>query len=237
VPAGTRLSYVSGRRSVADARETRALILRRAADIGSVDGLEAVTIGRLAGDLEMSKAGVLGQFGSKEELQLATVDLAAEIFRANVWDPVAGKTPGIERLLAICDTWTSYAESPPFPGGCFIATSSFEYASREGRVHEAVAAAVQLWHVTLVADIVRAVEDGALPDGADPEQLAFTIEALASAIKPAAQLRGDHRAAERALHAMRTALGVAEDPAPGVPAPYADPTPAPSAGRRPRDRR
>ncbi len=199
--------------------------MRRAADIGSVDGLEAVTIGRLAGDLEMSKAGVLGQFGSKEELQLATVDLAAEIFRANVWEPVAGKTPGIERLLAICDTWTSYAENPPFPGGCFIATSSFEYASREGRIHEAVAAAVQLWHVTLVADIVRAVQDGALPDRADPEQLAFTIEALASAIKPAAQLRGDHRAAQRALHAMKAVLGVAEEPAPLAPAPSAEPRP------------
>ncbi len=198
--------------------------MRRAADIGSVDGLEAVTIGRLAGDLAMSKAGVLGHFGSKEELQLATVDLAVDIFRANVWDPAAGKTPGMERLLAICDTWTSYAESPPFPGGCFIATSSFEYASREGRVHEAVAAAVQLWHTTLIADLERAAQDGALPAGTDPEQLAFTIEALASAIKPAAQLRGDRRAAQRALQAMRSVLGASDDHGPVASASLAEPT-------------
>jgi hypothetical protein len=124
-----------------------------------------------------------------------------------VWEPASAKTPGLERLLAVCETWTSYAEHPPFPGGCFIATSSFEYASRKGRVHEALATAVRLWHATLVADLKRAVEDGSLPQDTDTELLAFTLEALASAIKPARQLRGDRLAGQRAWQAMRAALG------------------------------
>lgn len=97
---------MAGRRSDSDARETRRLVLRRAADIASVEGLGGVTIGRLATDLGMSKAGVIGQFGSKEALQLATIDLAAGMFREAVWAPVEEEAPGLPRLLAICRSWS-----------------------------------------------------------------------------------------------------------------------------------
>lgn len=127
-----------GRRSDADARDTRAAILRRAAAIGSVDGLEQVTIGRLAADLAMSKAGVIGHFGSKEELQLATVAMASDVFRTAVWEPVASVATGLPRLLAICTSWTSYADDPPFPGGCFLNTASMEFAGQDGPVHDAL---------------------------------------------------------------------------------------------------
>src|SRR5436189_3563837 len=99
------LCGMAGRRSVAEARDTRAAILRRAVDIASVDGLEGLTIGRLAGELDMSKAGVIGHFGSKEELQLATLDLASDIFREEVWEPVQHLPQGLPRLLAICEAW------------------------------------------------------------------------------------------------------------------------------------
>src|SRR3954447_12398264 len=102
------------RRSAIEAAGTRDAIIRRAADIASIEGLEGLTIGRLAADLEMSKAGVIGHFGSKEELQLATLDLAAAIFREQVWEPAADLEPGLERLLGILDAWTRYADGPSF---------------------------------------------------------------------------------------------------------------------------
>ena len=94
---------MAGRRSDSDARETRLTILRQAADIGSVEGLRGITIGRLATDLGMSKAGVVGQFGSKEALQLATIELASEMFREAVWAPVETSprgSPGCSRCVA-----------------------------------------------------------------------------------------------------------------------------------------
>jgi AcrR family transcriptional regulator len=199
---------MAGRRSVAEARDTRATILRRAADIGSIDGLEGLTIGRLASELGMSKAGVIGHFGSKEELQLATLDLANDIFRQQVWEPVEHLPAGLPRLLGICEAWTEYAHRPPFPGGCFIAAVSFEFDGRSGRVHDALAKAVRQWRKTLINEIRTAVEAGDLPPGTDPEQAAFSLEALAAGCSPARQLQGDTVAAEWSLRAMHAVLGV-----------------------------
>ena len=197
-----------GRRSVADALDTRATILRRAADIASVEGLEGLTIGRLATDLGMSKAGVIGQFGSKEELQLATLELASGIFRSRVWDPAAHMRPGRERLLGICRAWTAYAGDPDFPGGCFIAAASFEFDSREGRVHEALATTLRRWRTVLETEIRTGVDEGELPASLDPAQAAFGLEALAAGANPARQLLGDEDAAAWSLRAMLAVLGV-----------------------------
>jgi AcrR family transcriptional regulator len=200
---------MSGRRSVAEARDTRETILRRAADIGSVEGLEGITIGRLAADLGMSKAGVIGHFGSKEELQLATLDLAAGMWRERVWDPARHQRPGLTRLLAVCEEWAAYAESPPFPGGCFIAAASFEFDSRAGRVHDALAKVLRAWRDTLVHDIEVAIEKRELPADTDPDQIAFTLKAIAHGTTPARELDGDATAGERCLRAMRAVLGQA----------------------------
>jgi AcrR family transcriptional regulator len=201
---------MSGRRSDAEALETRAAILRKAADIASVEGLEGVTIGRLAGDLAMSKSGVIGHFGTKEELQLATLAYASDVFRRRVWDPVEHLEPGLPRLLGICDSWTRYAENPGFPGGCFIAHVSYEFDSRDGRVHDELAKVVGLWRKTLIADIQRAVRDGELPESTDAEQVAFSLEALASGMNPARHLLGDGMAAAWTMRAMRAVLRLPE---------------------------
>jgi AcrR family transcriptional regulator len=199
---------MAGRRSVLDAQETRSTILRRAADIASVEGLEGVTIGRLASELEMSKSGVIGHFGSKEELQLAALDLAADVFREQVWEPARHLEPGLQRLLGICEAWTRYADAPSFAGGCFIAAATFEWDGRQGRVHDELAAVTARWRQTLVAEIERAVAAGDLPAGTDPAQAAFSLEALASGINPARQLHGDRDAAAWSLGAMRAVLGL-----------------------------
>jgi AcrR family transcriptional regulator len=196
-----------GRRSVAEARDTRAAILRHAVDVGSIDGLEGLTIGRLAADLGMSKAGVIGQFGTKEGLQLASLDLAADMFRAAVWAPAEHAEPGLPRLLAICAAWARYAEDPPFAGGCFMAGVSHEFDAREGRVHEALGEVLTTWRRTLVRDVRIAVEQGDLPAETDPEDIAFALDALASGITPARRLVGDEATADRCLRAMLLVLG------------------------------
>jgi AcrR family transcriptional regulator len=196
------------RRSAAEALGTRDAILRRAADIASVEGLEGITIGRLAADLEMSKAGVIGHFGTKEELQLATLDLAGGLFVEQVWKPVEDLQPGIERLLGICESWTRYVDEPILSGGCFIAAVSFEFDGREGRVHDELKKVVGRWRKTLVREISTAIADGDLPPGLDPEQAAFSMEALASGMNPARQLYGDTSAAEWSRRAMHAVLGV-----------------------------
>jgi AcrR family transcriptional regulator len=199
---------MTGRRSAVEALHTRDAILRRAADIGSVDGLEGLTIGRLAGELEMSKSGVLGHFGSKEALQIATLELAADIFRVQVWEPARHLRPGLERLLGICEHWTRYAAAPSFPGGCFMAAASFEWDGRDGPVHDALAKLMRRWRRTLAGEVVAAVEAGELPPDTDPDEVAFGLEALASGVNPARQLQGDADAAAWCLRAMHAIIGV-----------------------------
>src|SRR6478672_13758281 len=108
---------MAGRRSVVEASNTRQSILSCAADMASVEGLEGVTVGRLATALNMSKAGAIGHFGNKLELQLATLDFAADVFRREVWQPAEHVTAGMPRLIAICDSWMAYAGRPVFSGG------------------------------------------------------------------------------------------------------------------------
>jgi AcrR family transcriptional regulator len=195
-----------GRRSAVDALETRSAIVRRAADIASVEGLEGLTIGRLAGELGMSKSGVVGQFGSKEELQLATLEYAADVFREQVWEPARHLAPGLPRLLGVCEAWTRYADSDCFTGGCFIAAAQFEWDGRDGRVRDALAEFTGLWRAALVADIETAIAAGDLPADTDPAQVAYSLEALAAGMNPARQLHGDTNAAAWTLQAMRAVL-------------------------------
>jgi AcrR family transcriptional regulator len=149
---------------------------------------------------------VIGQFGSKEELQLATLEHAGNVFRERVWDPVRHVEPGLPRLLAICESWTRYADGPAFTGGCFIAAASFEWDGRDGPVHDALAAVTARWRRQLVSDVEAAVRNGDLPADLDPEQVAFSLEALAAGMNPARQLHGDTRAAAWSLQAMRAVL-------------------------------
>lgn len=175
--------------------------------MASVTGLEGLTVGKLAAALEMSKAGAIGHFGSKLELQLATLDFAAEVFRREVWLPAQHVSAGMARLVAICDSWMTYAGRPAFPGGCFIAAASFEFDSRPGPVRDALAAHMRLWHAQLVADATVAVEAGDLPASTDVDQIAFGLEALAARVSPSRELYGDEHAAEHAKESMLSLLG------------------------------
>src|SRR5829696_9305738 len=111
----------------AHGERTRQSILEAAVDIASAEGLEGLTIGRLAAELGMSKSGLFAHFGSKEELQISTVRAAAAIFVHRVVRAAEENyEPGIARLKAMLDSWLDYMERGTFAGGCFFAAATVE---------------------------------------------------------------------------------------------------------------
>ena len=197
---------MSPRNSVAEAEKTRASILGRAVDVSSREGLEGLTIGRLASDLSMSKSGVLGHFGTKQELQLATLAAALDLYRRELWEPAEPAEPGLPRLLALCDAWISYLERGVFPGGCYITAVASEFDDRDGPVREAIAAALSRWYALLEAEAKTAIEAGDLPRDTDPAAIAFHLNALATGANQAVQLLGDRSALDKAHRLMKAAL-------------------------------
>jgi len=160
------------------AERTRGSILRVAAAIASVEGLERLTIGRLASELEMSKSGLYAHFGSKVALQLATIEAAREVVQVEIVEPSLERPEGIERLWAFCASFFSYVEREVFPGGCFFANVQAELNACEGRVRDRVAELGQQWLGRLAAEIRLAQRLGQLRADLEAEQLAFELEAL-----------------------------------------------------------
>jgi AcrR family transcriptional regulator len=195
---------VPGDGRIARGDATRRLVLRRAVDVASVEGLEGLSLGRLATDLELSKSGVFALFGSKEELQLATIEAALEIFRSHVIVPARTVSPGLPRLRAVCEKWLDYSEKRIFPGGCFFFNVGAEFDARPGRVHDAVAAASGSFAAFLRETAAEAVTLGHLD--ADPEVLAFELHALGHAANADAMLHGGTHAYTLARRAIRARL-------------------------------
>ena len=198
------MSAADGR--VARGDRTRAAVLLRAADIASVEGLSGLSIGRLATDLSISKAGVFAHFGSKEELQLATIRAASERFVAEVVAPAQAAPDGLARLVALVDCWLDYNRRCVFPGGCFFAGTSAEFHARPGRVRDELAAIRSAWLGAFAGLAATSVERGELAAGCDVDQLAFEIDALGTAATLHSQLCDDGRAFARARAAVLARL-------------------------------
>ena len=166
-------------RTTTDGAKTRVAILQTAADIASVDGLDGLSIGRLATELAMSKSGLFAHFGSKESLQLATIEEARQRYVREVIAPALASDSGIKRLYALCESFLSYIERAVFPGGCFFAAAMAEFDCKaRGPVRDRVADCQEQWMSTLFE---RAAEDarahGELRTDTDVRQLAFELEA------------------------------------------------------------
>lgn len=162
----------------AQGSRTRAAILDRAVQIASVEGLDGLSIGRLASDLGISKSGLFAHFGSKEELQIATVAAARDIFIAEVTAPARQAEAGLPRLRKLTELFLSYSRRRVFSGGCFFANAASEFDSRPGPVRDAIRQQLREWIEHLERTCRVAVEKGELPADADPRQLAFEIQAL-----------------------------------------------------------
>src|SRR5262245_30877362 len=166
------------RRTRSDGERSRQAILRAAANLATVDGLEGVSIANLAAHIGMSKSGLYSHFGSKEELQLATVETAHQIFNAEVVDPTLGIVDPLEHLRALCDRFLSYVERRVFPGGCFFASTSAEFDMHPGPVKDKIASVQHGW-TELLQQVIRGAQAGDALDAAeDPQQLAFEVYAF-----------------------------------------------------------
>lgn len=195
--AGKHAAKPQARRQVRGLR-TREAILARAVDIASVHGLEGLTIGYLAEQLGMSKSGLFAHFGSKEDLQLATVEAARQLFIDKVSQPAIAAPKGMPRLWRLIDYWLVMVEKNVLKGGCFFSAASFEFDSRRGVVRDRIAAIMREWIGVLSRAITEAQKAGHVDPKADATRLAFEIHATAMGAHWAYQLLDDRQAYSRA---------------------------------------
>lgn len=191
-------------------QRTREAILDEAARLATVVGLEGLSIGELARATGMSKSGLYAHFGSKLDLQLATIERARQTFVVEVLRPALHAPKGIERLLAACEAFISHVERRVFPGGCFFSAAAVDVSSRPGPVHDAILAQRLDWLAILERLAAEATELGELEPDADPAQVAFELQALLVAANTSFILQGDGDVFERALVAIRQRLRTAE---------------------------
>jgi AcrR family transcriptional regulator len=168
--------HVPRRRS--DGERSRAAILRQAARLATVDGLDGLSLAHLADAVGMSKSGLFAHFRSKEELQLATVDAARAIFEELVIEPAAAATAGLPRLRAYVTRFLDHVEEGVFPGGCFFVSAVSELDTHPGPVRDVAIAFSQRWLELLAAEVAAAQAAGTLDPAADPAQIAFELNAF-----------------------------------------------------------
>jgi AcrR family transcriptional regulator len=204
------LQLVSGgvqpRRRRSDGEKSRTAILDEAARLATIEGIEGLSISRLADAVGMSKSGLFAHFGSKQELQLATFEAASAVFAAEVIEPAADAPTAIERLRRLVDAYLRYLEVDTFPGGCFFASVLAEVDMQPGELRDRLVAFLGDWMGRLETTVRDAQAEGAIDADEDPAQLAFEIEAalfLANAqyvvSRSSAPIEHARRAIERRL--------------------------------------
>ncbi len=194
------MEQTDGRRQRGDA--SRRVVLASAADLASVEGLDGLSIGRLAAAANVSKSGVATLFGTKERLQLAAVEAARLRFVATVLEPARVEPRGIRRIVALLDAWIAYSRDRVFPGGCFFAAAAADFDSKPGAVRDAIAGAYESWNDYVRVSLGYAVGQGELDADADAAQLAFEFMALLDASNTRSVMTGSnepYRLARRAL--------------------------------------
>ena len=185
---------------------TRHAILDTAAALATQEGLEPLSIARLAEATGMSKSGLFAHFGSKEDLQLATVDHAAAMFVAEVIAPARAAPRGLARVWALCDRMIDYSERQVFPGGCFFACTSFEFNNRPGPVRDRIEHMLASWLSYLEHAVEQAQQAGELDPHLSAREVAFQLDAFAQSSNAQFQLFRDPRVFEEARRATRDRL-------------------------------
>jgi len=165
------------RKQRSDGERSRQAILREAAKLATTEGLTGLSIARLADAVGMSKSGLFAHFGSKEELQLATIEAASEIFDEEVVTPALVETTGIGRLRALAENFLRHVEARVFPGGCFFASVAAEMDTHPGPVRDRAIQMTDAWFTGLLAAVRDAQAEGAVDPAEDPGQLAFELNA------------------------------------------------------------
>jgi len=185
---------------------TREEILGQSVALASALGLEGLSIGPLATRLGMSKSGLFAHFGSKEELQLATLQRAQERFEKVVFRPALAAPRGIPRLRALLERWLAWADDPGCPGGCVILGATAEYDDRPGPLRETLAAAQRRLRQAIARAFEIAIEERQLRRDTDPRQVAFEMFAIVLAAHHDRRLLGDAEAQRHAVTAFERLL-------------------------------
>jgi AcrR family transcriptional regulator len=167
-----------GRRHRSDGLRSRQAILTAAAELATVEGLDGLSIGRLAEHVGMSKSGLFAHFGSKEELQIATVDTAREIFDREVTHRAQTSAEGLPRLRAMCAAFLEHLERGVFPGGCFFVSAAVELDAKDGRVADHLREVYAELIDDLATQALKAVELGHIAPTTDVGQLVFELDAM-----------------------------------------------------------
>jgi AcrR family transcriptional regulator len=196
------------RRPRADGERTRSAILRAAASLATVDGLEGLSIGNLAAAIGMSKSGLYAHFGSKQDLQLATVEEAGRIFAEEVVQPALAAPAGLAQLEAVCDAFFDHLKRRVFPGGCFFASAALEMGTRPGPVKDAVAGFQKGFVDLLRGFAAAAIERHELPADEDPARLCFELNGTLLAADTNFVLHGDPAVLDLAREVVRHRLGL-----------------------------
>ena len=197
------------RRRRSDGERSRQAILREAARLATVEGLEGLSLGRLADAVGMSKSGLFAHFRSKEELQLATVATADEVFDEMVIDPAQRAAAGLPRLTAYAERFLGHVRDSVFPGGCFFASVAAELDTRPGPVRDRAMQVVMRWSGLLQREVAAAQAAGELDISLDPAQIGFELNAYLLLGNAQYIAGGDEIALQRAMRAFTSRLEAA----------------------------
>jgi AcrR family transcriptional regulator len=186
--------------------QTRQLILSAAVQMASREGLESLSIGKLATELNMSKSGLFAHFKSKEDLQISTISEACELFNKEVLYPALAVEKGVTRFWKLCKGWLRYSDRSASHGGVFFTNVASEYDGRTGPVRDVVAKTMRDWLMCMQRLLQQAVEKGELKKDTDLEQLAFEFNALFFGASLAFQLSMDTQTGKRMKTAVKNKL-------------------------------
>src|ERR1700693_2794550 len=185
---------------------TRQAIVSQASKLASAEGLEAVSLQRLASELGISKSGLFAHFGSKEELQLGTGGGAPRVVTDEVLRPGLKTPAGLGRVWALCNAFLSYLKRGVFPGGCFFEAAVSEFDSRPGPVRDAVVEKRGYWVGSLARAIREAAAAGDVKPGVDAEQVAWELSCLLVGANGSFVIDRENTGIERARRAIRDRL-------------------------------
>jgi AcrR family transcriptional regulator len=202
------------RKRRSDGERSRKAILREAAQLATVEGIEGLSIGRLAEAVGMSKSGLFAHFGSKEELQLATIETASALFSELVVEPAATAPSGLERLEQLAERYLRHVEDSVYPGGCFFASLAAEMDTHPGPVRDVAVGFMEGWIGQLETAIRDAQAEGAIDPAEDAEQLTFEVESYLMLANALFVIGAESAPIERARRALRRRLTAAAPPPP-----------------------
>ncbi|QVQ50759.1 TetR/AcrR family transcriptional regulator [Spiractinospora alimapuensis] len=178
----------TGDRRRARGQRSREAVLEHAVRLGSVDGLDGLSLGHLASATGISKSGLFAHWKDKEELQLDTVAWARQQWVDHIVRPAMARPNGVRRLFALHETRLRFYADRVLPGGCFFTAVYAELDDRPGPVRDRITEALEAWFDLLRRTVVAAVDDGELPTDVDPGRLALEVEALGAIVVTHTQL-------------------------------------------------